>query len=83
MSDQHNILHKNAMIEKVKDAISHTAITIGAPIGAGGFSIISLCEKIQPVLTVISLLLGMGLGIASFYLKHRSNHRRKTTHTHR
>jgi hypothetical protein len=58
-------------VEKVKDTIAHTAITVGAPITGGGIGIVGICEKIAPVLTVISLLFGMALGVMSFILKRR------------
>lgn len=56
-------------VEKLKDSIAHTAITVGAPLTGGGIGIVSIFEKITPVLTVISLLVGMVLGIWSFILK--------------
>ncbi len=58
-------------VDKLKETISHTTITVGAPFAGGGIGIIGLCEKIAPVLTVISLLIGITLGILSYLLKRK------------
>lgn len=55
--------------EKLKDTISHTAFTVGAPLTGGSIGILSFFEKITPALTVLSLIVGMILGIWSFILK--------------
>jgi len=67
-------------VEKIKDTLAHTAVTVGAPVSAGGIGIVSLCEKIAPVLTVISLLTGIILGILSFMLKRRTLMRHSQRH---
>lgn len=59
------------MIERLKDTLASSSVHIGAPLGAGGFGIIAICEKIAPVLTVLSLLIGIILGIISFALKRK------------
>lgn len=59
------------MIDKAQDTISRTIITVGAPLTGGGIGIIGICEKMAPVLTVISILIGIVLGIISFYLKRK------------
>jgi len=62
---------KNNMIDRLKDTISHTAVTVGAPISGAGIGIVGICEKIAPVLTVVSLLIGIVLGIISFNMKRK------------
>ena len=55
-----------AIAEKL---LSKTSVAVGAPTTGGIVGIISFFEKITPVLTVVSLLTGIVLGILSYRLK--------------
>lgn len=67
---QSNILLQNdKMIDKIKDAFTHTSVTVGAPVSAGLVGLIDICRQLAPVLTVISLITGIILGIMSYRLK--------------
>jgi len=59
------------MIDKAKELLSHTTVTVGAPVTGGGIGIISLFESIVPVLTVLSIVTGITLGILSYRLKRK------------
>ena len=58
-----------AIVQQAKDVISKTSVAVGAPTTGGIVGIISFFEKITPILTVISLLTGIVLGILSYRLK--------------
>ena len=64
-------------IEQAKEFLSKTAVSVGAPTTGGAIGIISFFEKITPVLTVISLVTGMVLGILSYRLKLRKERRER------
>lgn len=55
--------------EYFKTFLSRTAVTIGAPATGSIVGIVSFFEKITPILTVISLITGIVLGILSYRLK--------------
>ena len=61
----------NDTISSVQKALSHTVVTVGAPVTGGGIGIISLLENMVPLLTVISLITGLVLGCLSYRLKRR------------
>jgi hypothetical protein len=59
------------ILSQIKSTISSIYVTVGAPIGGSLIGILSFFEKITPLLTVVSLLTGIILGILSFRLKRR------------
>lgn len=59
------------MIERLKDTLASSSVHIGAPLAGGGFGIIAICEKIAPVLTVLSLITGIVIGILSCIWKRK------------
>lgn len=61
----------NDFISQIKDSLSSIVVTVGAPIGGGVIGILSFFEKITPLLTVVSLVTGIVLGIMSYCLKRR------------
>lgn len=65
-------------IDQAKQTLQNTAVTIGAPITGGAIGIF-LRDSIIPLLTVISLLTGIVLGILSYRLKRKyyQNHEQK------
>ena len=65
------------LADQAKNVLSKTAIAVGAPSAGGIVGIISFFEKITPVLTVISLVTGLVLGILSYRLKLKESKRRE------
>jgi len=59
------------MNEKIQQFFSHTSVAVGAPLTGGSVGIISFFENMVPILTILSLLLGMALGIMSYCLKRK------------
>lgn len=59
------------MNEKLQQFFSHTSVAVGAPLTGGSIGIISFLENLIPVLTILSILLGMALGIMSYCLKRK------------
>nr|WP_319266075.1 hypothetical protein [uncultured Draconibacterium sp.] len=59
----------SAAVDQAKNALQNTAVTIGAPITGSAIGIVF--REIIPVLTVISLLTGIVLGILSYRLKRK------------
>lgn len=61
------------LFEQGKNILSKTAVAIGAPATGAGIGILSFFEKIIPVLTVLSLIIGIILGILSYRLKSKQS----------
>ncbi len=57
------------MAQYLKDFLSKTVVTIGAPTSGGGIGILSFFESINPALVTLSLVTGIVLGILSYRLK--------------
>lgn len=57
------------LVQHFKEFLSKTIVTVGAPIAGSGLGLISFLEKCIPVLTVVSLITGIVLGILSYRLK--------------
>jgi len=58
-------------IEQLERAFSSTTVAAGAPITGGGIGIISIIEGFVPLLTIISLIIGITIGIMSYQLKRK------------
>lgn len=54
------------MVQYLKDFLVKTIVGVGAPTGVG---MIAIFEKSIPILTVLSLIVGMFVGIISVILK--------------
>lgn len=57
--------------EKVKDTLTHTAVTVGAPLAGSGIGFLGIAEAILPAVSLIGALVGIVLGIWGFILKRR------------
>jgi hypothetical protein len=53
-------------MDRIKDALTHPGIGAGVPIGAGGVA--EYCNNILPILSVISIIIGIAVGLLSLYL---------------
>ncbi len=62
---------------QVKEALSKTAVAVGAPTAGGTVGIVSFFEQITPPLTVLSLIIGIVLGILSYRLKLQKDKRER------
>ncbi len=62
---------------QVKEVLSKTAVGVGAPTGGASVGILSFFEQITPVLTVLSLLIGIAIGILSYRLKLQKDRRER------
>lgn len=69
LKQQNILIQKRDMIEKAKEAFTHPGVTVGAPLSGSLVGFIEICRQMAPVLTVISLLVGIVLGIMSYRLK--------------
>lgn len=61
----------DTLISKAQDVISHPAVAVGAPTTGGAVGIVAMCEQLAPVLTVVSIMVGITLGILSYRLKRK------------
>jgi hypothetical protein len=62
----------------MKDCVYHferlfssTTVAVGAPVTGGGIGIVSIIEGFVPLLTIISLIIGITIGIMSYRLKRK------------
>lgn len=55
--------------EQAQKFIASTFVTIGSPILGASVGVVSFYEKIIPPLTILSLVVGIVLGILSYKLK--------------